>query len=186
MRTINDKMELELQRQNKQEERKDVVESVELEFTSLIKEIEKLKASKSRLQAEINEKTKAIVNEINALTSVKYNEIIAEANLIETDILANARAEAAKIKAEAEGHALNLVTQSEQSNAQLVSNAISLEGEAESKMLKGMKRKRKHLQVMERLQSLASLASNKDLVLFGEQNSNLMAAIESFKMVYAR
>ena len=37
---------------------------------------------------------------------------------------------------------------------------------------------------MARLSSLDSLTKNKKLVLFGDQGNNLMANIESFKMVY--
>lgn len=61
-----------------------------------------------------------------------------------------------------------------------------MEGEAESRMLKGMKRKRKHLQVMARLNSLDSVTRNKNVVIYGEQGNNLMASLESFKMVYNR
>lgn len=61
-----------------------------------------------------------------------------------------------------------------------------MEGEAELKQMKGMKKKRKHLQVMERLNAINSLSNNKDLVVFGDQGNNLMANIESFKMVFKK
>ena len=59
-----------------------------------------------------------------------------------------------------------------------------MEGEAEAKQMKNMKKKRKHLQIMARLNSLDSLTQNKKLVVFGDQGNNLMANLESFKMVY--
>lgn len=86
------------------EERKNETERAELEFATMEKEIQKIQAQRNRVQAEIAEKTKTMVNVINAETSVKYNQILAEANLIETEILANARVEAARIKAEADGY----------------------------------------------------------------------------------
>jgi hypothetical protein len=58
-----------------------------------------------------------------------------------------------------------------------------MEGEAQQKQMKSMKRKRKHQQVMERLNAMGSLALNNQVVMFGEQGNNLMANIESFKMV---
>lgn len=47
-----------------------------------------------------------------------------------------------------------------------------------------MARKRKHIQIMSRLRSLDSLTKNNKLVVFGEQGNNLMASLESFKMVF--
>ena len=123
---------------------------------------------------------------INATTNVKYNEIIAEANLIETSVLADAKAEAAKIRAEADAYFLTKVSEAEQQNAQIISQAISLEGEAESKMVKAMKRKRKHTQILSRLDAMGDLTQNKDLVVFGDQGDNLMASLASYKMVYAK
>ena len=61
-----------------------------------------------------------------------------------------------------------------------------MEGEAESKMLKGLKRKRKHIQVMERLNAMNDLSTNKGLVIFGDQGNNLMASLDSFNMVYKK
>jgi len=94
------------------------------------KEISKIQAQRNRIQAEINEKTKSMVNQIRAETDVKYNEILAEARLIETDILANARQEAARIKAEADGYYQRKIADVEKQNAQVVAQAISLEGDA--------------------------------------------------------
>ena len=37
---------------------------------------------------------------------------------------------------------------------------------------------------MARLDSLDSLTQNKNMVVFGDQGNNLMAGLESFKMVY--
>lgn len=51
-------------------------------------------------------------------------------------------------------------------------------------MLKGLKKKREHIQIMSRLDTLDSLTSNKNVVIFGDQGNNLMSSLESFKMVY--
>jgi len=139
-----------------------------------------------RVKAEIAQKTITLVNSVNASTNVKFNEINAEANLIETSVLANARAEAAKIRAEADAYSLTKISEAEQVNAQIISQAIALEGEAEMKMMKAMKRKRKHKQIMERLNAMNTLTNNKDMVVFGEQPDNLMANLASFKMVYSK
>eukprot|EP00350_Pseudokeronopsis_sp_OXSARD2_P003532 CAMPEP_0170544830 /NCGR_PEP_ID=MMETSP0211-20121228/3447_1 /TAXON_ID=311385 /ORGANISM="Pseudokeronopsis sp., Strain OXSARD2" /LENGTH=127 /DNA_ID=CAMNT_0010848583 /DNA_START=889 /DNA_END=1272 /DNA_ORIENTATION=- len=125
-----------------------------------------------------------MVNKIKAETTVKYNEILAEAKLIETNIVVNARAEAARIKAEADAVLLEEDADVEKQNAQMVAKAIDLEGDAQAKQLKAMKKKRKHLQVMERLGAMEGMSTNSDLVLTGDQGNNLLANIEAFKMVY--
>ena len=66
----------------------------------------------------------------------------------------------------------------------MVSEAIALEGQAEQARNKGLKRKRKHIQVMARLNSLDSLARNKKSIMFGDQVDNLMGNLEAFNMVY--
>ena len=109
---------------------------------------------------------------------------MAEANLIETEIVAQARLDAAKVKAEADAYYMQVVAEAQKKNAQMVSEAITLEGQAEATMNKGMRRKRKHVQVMARLNSLDSLAQNRNLVIFGDQGENLMSSMESFRMVY--
>ena len=50
--------------------------------------------------------------------------------------------------------------------------------------MKAMKKKRKHLQVMERLDAMDAMAKNKDLVVYGDQGNNLMANVAAFGMVY--
>ena len=183
LRTLNDKEELELLRQMRNQERQYEVERAELEQATKIKEIERIKATNKRLQAEMKEKTLALVNQINAQTDVKYNEILAEANLIENDIIANAKATASKVKAEADAFAIKTLTETEKENAEIIAKAIQLEGQIEEKNLLGSKKKRKHLQIMERLSAVENLSNNKQAVIYGEQGSNLLANIESFKMV---
>lgn len=125
----------------------------------------------------------ALVNQLNAETEVKYNQIVAEANLIETAIIANAKAQAAKIKAEADAYALKTVTEAEKENAEVVGQAISIEGQMEQALMKGSKKKRKHMQIMSRLSAMEGLASNKQAIIYGAQGDNLIANIETFKMI---
>ena len=74
------------------------------------KDIEKIKAGKDKISAELKQQTKTMVQKIRADTDVKYNEIVAEARLIETDIITKARQEAARIKAEADSYYLTTVS----------------------------------------------------------------------------
>ena len=62
LRTNNDKEEIEILKSIRNEERKDEVERAEVEQANMRKEIEKVKASKARFIAEINEQTKAMAN----------------------------------------------------------------------------------------------------------------------------
>ena len=109
---------------------------------------------------------------------------MAEANLIETAIIANAKALAAKIRAEAEAYQLKTITEAEKENAEIVAQAISIEGQIEQALMKGSKKKRKHIQIMSRLDAGSSLAGNSQTVIFGQQGNNLIANIETFKMVF--
>lgn len=148
-----------------------------------MKEIEKVRAQSKRIAAEMKEKTVALVNKMNAETEVKYNEILAEANLIETAIIANAKAQAAKIKAEADAYALKTVTEAEKENAEIVAQAITIEGQMEQALMKGSKKKRKHQQIMQRLEAMQGMSNNDKTIIYGEQGNNLIANIETFKMV---
>lgn len=50
--------------------------------------------------------------------------------------------------------------------------------------MKGSKKKRKHQQIMKRLDAANGLAGNQQAVIYGEQGNNLIANIETFKMVF--
>lgn len=154
LRIKNDNQSLEYLKQQRLQERQYETEKAELEQASKAKEVEKVRAQSKRALAEMKEKTLALVNKMNAETEVKYNEIIAEANLIETAIIANAKADAAKIKAEADAYALKTITEAEKENAEVVAQAISIEGQIEQALMKGSKKKRKHMQIMSRLNAM--------------------------------
>lgn len=62
LRTNNDKEELEILKSIRNEERKDETERAELEQADMRKQIERIKATRERYVAEINEKTKAMSN----------------------------------------------------------------------------------------------------------------------------
>ena len=100
--------------------------------------------------------------------------------------LTSAKALAAKIRAEADAYALKTITEAEKENAEIVAQAISIEGQIEQALMKGSKKKRKHLQIMGRLDAASSLAGNRQTVIYGEQGNNLIANIETFKMVFGK
>lgn len=56
----------------------------------------------------------------------------------------------------------------------------------EAALMKGSKKKRKHMQIMSRLDAMNGLANNSKAIIYGEQNGNLMANIETFKMVFGK
>lgn len=183
LRIKNDSQALEYLKQQRLQQRQYETEQAELEQATKSKEVEKIKAVTKRSAAEAKERTVALVNQLNAETEVRYNQIIAEANLIETAIIANAKASAAKIKAEAEAYALQTTTEAQRENAEIVSQAITIEGTIEQALMKGSKKKRKHMQIMSRLSAMSGLASNNKAIIYGEQGNNLIANIETFKMV---
>jgi len=60
---------------------------------------------------------------------------------------------------------------------------VQLEGQAEKELQKGFAQKRTHDEIMRKIDAIDSFASNKNSVIFGEQGGNLMAQVESYKMV---
>jgi hypothetical protein len=70
---------------------------------------------------------------------------------------------------------MTTINAANQQNASLVAEAISMEGEAEQKMQKALKKKRAHIQTMSRLDAMGKLADNNKVVIFGEQGTNLMS-----------
>lgn len=65
----------------------------------------------------------------------------------------------------------------------MIAEAVKLEGQAEKELQKGFAQKRQHEQIMEKINAIETFASNKNSVVFGEQGGNLMAQVETFKMV---
>ena len=60
---------------------------------------------------------------------------------------------------------------------------MQLEGQAEKELQKAIAQKRTHDEIMRKIDAIDSFASNKNSVIFGEQGGNLMAQVESYKMV---
>lgn len=150
------------------------------------KEIEAVKAKTSRIKSEWVAKTEALIDQINAETELKYNEIVAEANLIETQIVEKAQADAAEIFAKADAYRATTVANAQQEVAPLIAEAVKLEGEAQKELDKAFAQRRKHDEIMKQIEAVDSFASNKKSVIFGTQQNNLLAQIESFNMVKQR
>ena len=133
------------------------------------KEIEGIKAKIARTKSEWKANTDALINQINAETELNYNEIIAEAKLIETKIVEEAQAEAAEIVAMADAYEATEISKAQEEVAPMVARAVTLEGEAEQKMLKGFAQKRVHEQLMHKMDAVRSFSKNKHSVIFGTQ-----------------
>jgi hypothetical protein len=78
---------------------------------------------------------------------------------------------------------LKTVTEAEKENAEIVAQAITIEGQMEQALMKGSKKKRKHQQIMQRLEAMQGMSNNDKTIIYGEQGNNLIANIETFKMV---
>jgi hypothetical protein len=163
--------------------RKDEQEQAALKQMEKQKAIEEVKAKTERIKSEWRANTDALINSINADTELKYNEIIAEARLIETQIVEQAQAEAAEIVAKADAYEATEVAKAQQEVAPMIARAVTLEGEAEAKMLRGFAQKRVHEQLMSRMDAVDHFAKNKQSVIFGAQQNNLLAQVETFNMV---
>ena len=67
-----------------------------------------------------------------------------------------------------------------------MAQAITIEGGIEQALMKGSKKKRKHLQIMSRLNAMQGLASNTKTIIYGDHGNNLMANIETYRLVMGK
>lgn len=186
LRTENDKEDVEMVKVRWHELYVKTEEENKQAKTELQKEVDTILAQKDKIISEINEKRLNKIKAINAETDLKYNEIIAEVNLIETDLLATGKAQAARTRAEAEGYAVKIVSQAEMAAAPLIAQAIEMEGQAESEMLKGYAAKRRHIENLERLKSIDTLSNQPCVPLFSKEQDYLMALMaqkDAFEMI---
>jgi len=146
-------------------------------------EIEKIKAETEKIKQEWKAKTTAEIQKINAETDLEYNKITAEAELIKTQIIEKASADAAEIMANADAYYVTTIANAKQEVAGQIAEAVKLEGQAEKELQKGFAQKRLHDEIMQKIDAIESFANNKNSVIFGEQGGNLMAQVETYKMV---
>jgi regulator of protease activity HflC (stomatin/prohibitin superfamily) len=185
-RIKNDMEEVTKARQVKEEERKDTQEQANLAQMKKSKEIESIKAKISRVTAEWKARTEALISSIDAETDLKYNEIVAEAKLTENKIKEEAQAKAAEIIAEADAYKATVIANAQKEAAPLIAQAVELEGQAQSKLLKSFVAKRRHEEILQKIEAVSSFANNNKAVVFGDQGNNLLAQIESYNMVNAK
>ena len=121
-----------------------------------------------------------MVNSINAETEMKYNEIMAEAKLVEVKIIEDAQAQAAEIIANADAYKAETVAKAMQEAGPMNAKAVELMGTAESVLAKSFKQRREHDQLMAKIDSVKAATQNKNSVIFGDQQKNLMAQVVAF------
>lgn len=182
-RIKNDQEEEIKEKQIKEQQRKDVEENAKLDQLAKRQEIEKIKAETEKIKQEWKAKTTAEIQKINAETDLEYNKITAEAELIKTQIIEKASADAAEIMANADAYYVTTIANAKQEVAPQIAEAVKLEGQAEKELQKGFAQKRLHDEIMQKIDAIESFANNKNSVIFGEQGGNLMAQVETYKMV---
>ena len=85
--------------------------------------------------------------------------------------------------ANADAYYVTTIANAKQQVAPQIAEAVKLEGEAEKELQKGFAQKRLHDEIMQKIDAIESFANNKNSVIFGEQGGNLMAQVETYKMV---
>ena len=107
---------------------------------------------------------------------------MAEAKLVENDIIERAQGEAAKLIAEADAYYDKTIASAQREVAPLIAQAVTAEGDAEKKLQKTFAQRREHEQIMGQVASVEALSKNRNTVIFGQQNNNLLAQLETFNM----
>lgn len=103
--------------------------------------------------------------------------------MIETQIIEEANGSAAKMVAEADAYREKTIANAQAEVAPLIAQAVTLEGEAETKLQKSFAQKRTHEQIMRKISAVESFASNKNSVISGVQGGNLLAQVETYNMI---
>ena len=85
--------------------------------------------------------------------------------------------------ANADAYYVTTIANAKQEVAPQIAEAVKLEGQAEKELQKGFAQKRLHDEIMQKIDAIESFANNKNSVIFGEQGGNLMAQVETYKMV---
>lgn len=90
------------------------------------------------------------------------------------------------MKAEADAYHATTIAKAQKEAAPKISQAVELEGQAEAKLQKSFAAKRAHEEILRKIDAVSSFAENKSSVVFGDQGNNLLAQVESYKMVNAK
>ena len=90
------------------------------------------------------------------------------------------------MEAEADAYYAKTIAEAQKEVAPLIAQAVTAEGDAEKKLQKAFAQRREHDEIMAQVSAVESFAANKNTVVFGSQNNNLLAQVESFNMVNAK
>ena len=85
--------------------------------------------------------------------------------------------------ANANAYKVTTIAKAQAEAAPLIAEAVTLEGQAEFKMQEGFKLKRAHDENLGKINSIWEFSNNKNSVVFGNQEGNLLAQVEAFNMV---
>jgi len=182
LRVINDNQEIDLLRQSKLVERQAEIENSKREQAEINKEHQKIDAETKKILAEIKEAQTAEVNRINAEAQLIAQAITSETKTISAKLLAEGSAESEKIKAETDAYIRKKEAETELAVAKNKADSLEYEGRTEAELSKLMSSKRQFDINMRKLGIMQSLANNKNVTLFGNQNDNLLAQLAAFRI----
>eukprot|EP01029_Cantina_marsupialis_P013104 TRINITY_DN2903_c0_g1_i1.p1 TRINITY_DN2903_c0_g1~~TRINITY_DN2903_c0_g1_i1.p1 ORF type:complete len:480 (-),score=177.58 TRINITY_DN2903_c0_g1_i1:245-1684(-) len=167
--------ELQTLRQLKSEEQEAEKERGRKLCAEIKKELDQVKADTEKIIAEIREKQAADVSEIQAQAQLKVAQLDAEKNAVMQELNAKASAEAEALIAEKNAFEKKKLAESHLEVARNEAKAkialAAAEGEAAPKLAVA----RKHEVMMQQMEVYKALARNKNVVISGDGNKNLLA-----------
>ncbi|KAJ0390694.1 hypothetical protein P43SY_012058 [Pythium insidiosum] len=139
------------------------------------KEIDLINADIKVVQQQIDQETKVKCNNVNVEAELKMAEIRAERERIAAEIAAHCDAEIELLRAEKEAVEMQLKAVVDELRVSGEAKAAEIVARAEGSAAKKLEKIRAHEISMQRLEMLAALAKNKNVVVSGDTSGSLLA-----------
>lgn len=183
IRTINDDQEYLLKEERMKLDRDYEHEKSKKNRAEVNKEHRLVDAETSKMVAEIHEDTNVEVNKVRVKAELEAAEIQGDIKMTKARITAEGSGKAKKVMAEGDCYALKKEAEAAEKAAKMIADEIKIRGRAEAELAKNLASRRKYEIEMAKLSIIRELALNGKLTLFGDHKENLLAQIETFKMV---
>lgn len=183
IRVINDDQEYEMKKELMKLDR-DKVQQESNQIKAVVeKDKNNIEAETRKIIQEIMEQTVAEINKIRVESELEAQEIIGETNITKTVITADGAAKAKTKLAKADCYVLKKNAEAQLKAASKVADEITVRGRAEAELAKNLASRRRYEYLMAKLSVIRELALNNSLTILGDQKENILAQLETFKLL---
>eukprot|EP00824_Muranothrix_gubernata_P005420 TRINITY_DN1698_c0_g2_i1.p1 TRINITY_DN1698_c0_g2~~TRINITY_DN1698_c0_g2_i1.p1 ORF type:complete len:188 (-),score=44.67 TRINITY_DN1698_c0_g2_i1:48-611(-) len=179
---MRDEQNLSLIKQDREIERHKQVEKFKRKQAEIKKEHNKIDAETTKTISELNEKKIAEVNSIQAQADLEAETIRAQTREKTALIIAEGEANVEKLKAETSAFVQKQKAIIQKNVSTLKAEALEYEGRIEQDVGRMLSYKRDHEAKMRELASLYTMAQNKDISLFSNQNDPVLTQVAALRL----